>query len=373
MLQRREAITLIGSAVVAWPLAARAQQSSSVRRIGALMNASSDDADGQARVIAFVQALQELGWTNGRNARIDIRWGAGDTERYRQYAEELVALAPDVILAPTSTVVAALQRATRTIPIVFTSVIDPVGAGFVANLARPGGNTTGFAAFEYGISGKWLALLKEIAPGIKRAAVLRDAAIAAGIGQFAAIQAGGWCGLPTPSALAAWAHRTSRGPWPLPCGSSPSCDAPTRAPLSAEVLGRTGHLDALVHAQLERTTCGSLLDPARPGHHPGQRTLKKFIPVRPHYARTHAYWSENFPRGRACECNQCRVSVPITVPATNLILKNWSEWQDLNLRPPRPERGVPPSDCSQRFRGSPLESWLLLPQTLPAAFFGQRF
>ena len=128
---------LLGGAAAAWPVAARARQSGCVRRVGVLMNASSDDADGQARVIAFVQALQELGWTDGRNARIDIRWGAGDAERYRRYAEELVALAPGVILAPTGAVVAALQRATRAVPIVFTSVIDPVGAGFVANLARP--------------------------------------------------------------------------------------------------------------------------------------------------------------------------------------------------------------------------------------------
>jgi putative tryptophan/tyrosine transport system substrate-binding protein len=188
-MNRREVITLIGGAAVAWPLAARAQQPERTRRIGVLMNASSDDKDGQARVIAFVQALQELGWTDGRNARIDIRWGAGDAERYRGYAAELVALAPDVILAPTSAVVAALQRATRTVPIVFVGVIDPVGAGFVASLARPGGNTTGFAAFEYGISGKWLALLKEIAPGVTRAAVIRDPSLAAGVGQLAAIQA----------------------------------------------------------------------------------------------------------------------------------------------------------------------------------------
>jgi putative ABC transport system substrate-binding protein len=154
-----------------------------------LMNAAADDRDGQARVIAFVQALQELGWTDGRNARVDIRWGAGDAERYRGYAAELIALAPDVILAPTSGVVAALQRATRTVPIVFVGVIDPVGAGFVASLARPGGNTTGFAAFEYGISGKWVALLKEIAPGVTRAAVIRDPSLAAGIGQLAAMQA----------------------------------------------------------------------------------------------------------------------------------------------------------------------------------------
>jgi putative ABC transport system substrate-binding protein len=185
---RRQFISLLGGAA-AWPLAARAQQAGRMRRIGVLMNASSDDADGQARIVAFVQALQEFGWTDRVNARIDIRWGAGDAERYYRYAAELVALAPDVILAPTSAVVATLQRATRTVPIVFTSVIDPVGAGFVANLARPGGNMTGFAAFEYGLSGKWLALLKEIAPGIRRAAVLRDAAIAAGIGQLAAIQA----------------------------------------------------------------------------------------------------------------------------------------------------------------------------------------
>jgi putative tryptophan/tyrosine transport system substrate-binding protein len=187
-VRRRAFITLLGGAA-AWPLAVRAQQGERVRRIGVLMNATPNDADGQARVIAFVQALQELGWTDRRNARIEIRWGAGDAERYRGYAAELVALAPDVILAPTSAVVAALQRATRTVPIVFVGVIDPVGAGFVANLARPGGNTTGFAAFEYGISGKWIALLKEVAPGVTRAAVLRDPSIAAGIGQLAAIQA----------------------------------------------------------------------------------------------------------------------------------------------------------------------------------------
>jgi putative tryptophan/tyrosine transport system substrate-binding protein len=160
-----------------------------MRRIGVLMNAAAADRDGQARAIAFVQALQELGWTDGRNARVDIRWGAGDAERYRGYAAELIALAPDVILAPTSGVVAALQRATGTVPIVFVGVIDPVGAGFVASLARPGGNTTGFAAFEYGISGKWVALLKEIAPGVTRAAVIRDPSLAAGIGQLAAMQA----------------------------------------------------------------------------------------------------------------------------------------------------------------------------------------
>jgi putative tryptophan/tyrosine transport system substrate-binding protein len=187
-MKRRAFIALLGGAA-AWPLVARAQQPERMRRIGVLMNASADDKDGQARIIAFVQALQEFGWTDGRNARLDIRWGAGDGERYRRYATELVALAPDVILAPTSPVVAALQRVTSTVPVVFTGVIDPVGAGFVANLARPGGNMTGFAAFEYGVSGKWLALLKEIAPAVTRAAILRDPSIAAGIGQLAAMQA----------------------------------------------------------------------------------------------------------------------------------------------------------------------------------------
>jgi putative tryptophan/tyrosine transport system substrate-binding protein len=139
-MKRREFILALGGAAATCPLAARAQQPERMRRIGVLMNASADDKDGQARIIAFVQALQEFGWTDGRNARLDIRWGAGDGERYRRYATELVALAPDVILAPTSPVVAALQRVTSTVPVVFTGVIDPVGAGFVANLARPGGN-----------------------------------------------------------------------------------------------------------------------------------------------------------------------------------------------------------------------------------------
>jgi putative tryptophan/tyrosine transport system substrate-binding protein len=188
-VKRREFMTLLGGAAATCPLAARAQQPERMRRIGVLLNASADDKDGQARIIAFVQALQEFGWADGRNARLDIRWGAGDGERYRRYATELVALAPDVILAPTSPVVAALQRVTSTVPVVFTGVIDPVGAGFVANLARPGGNMTGFAAFEYGVSGKWLALLKEIAPAVTRAAILRDPSIAAGIGQLAAMQA----------------------------------------------------------------------------------------------------------------------------------------------------------------------------------------
>ena len=188
-LKRREFITLLGGAAAAWPLAARAQQPERMRRIGVLMSLAADDPEAQARLAAFLQGLQQLGWTDGRNVRIDYRWAAGDADRIRRYAAELVALAPDVILASGSPSVAALLQATRTVPIVFAHVADPVGAGFVESLARPGGNATGFTLFEYGISGKWLELLKEIAPGVTRVAVLRDPAIAAGIGQFAAIQA----------------------------------------------------------------------------------------------------------------------------------------------------------------------------------------
>jgi putative ABC transport system substrate-binding protein len=184
--RRRTFITLLGGAV-AWPLAARAQQDERMRRIGVLV-AVADDPEGQARVTAFVQALQELGWTVGRNVRIDIRWAAGDAERYRRYAAELVALAPDAILAGGGAVVPSLLQATRTVPIVFTQTPDPVGAGFVNSLARPGGNVTGFTVFEYGISAKWLELLKEIAPRVTRAAVIRDAAIASGTGQWGALQ-----------------------------------------------------------------------------------------------------------------------------------------------------------------------------------------
>src|SRR6516162_1473547 len=184
--RRRTFITLLGGAV-AWPLAARAQQDERMRRIGVLV-AVADDPEGQARVTAFVQALQELGWTVGRNVRIDIRWAAGDAERYRRYAAELVALAPDAILAGGRGVIQSLLQATRTVPIVFTQTPDPVGAGFVNSLARPGGNVTGFTTFEYGISAKWLELLKEIAPRVTRAAVIRDAAIASGTGQWGALQ-----------------------------------------------------------------------------------------------------------------------------------------------------------------------------------------
>jgi ABC-type uncharacterized transport system substrate-binding protein len=195
-MKRREFITLLGSAAAAWPLAARAQQAERMRRIGMLINVAESDPVGKARLSAFVQRLKELGWTEGHNVRLDIRWGAGDHEAYRRYATELVALVPDVIVAVTSPIVAALQRATRTVPIVFAGVIDPVGGGFVSSLARPGGNSTGFALFEYTISVKWLELLKEIAPRLRRAAVLRDdPATAAAIGQFAAIQAAGPIGI----------------------------------------------------------------------------------------------------------------------------------------------------------------------------------
>ena len=187
-MRRREFITLLGGVAVGWPLAALAQQPERIRRIGALMNFSSDETEGQARIAAFIQALQKLGWNEGANVRTDVRWAGDDAERYRKYSEELVALNPDVMLASASPSVAALQGVTRSVPIVFANVVDPVGAGYVTSLARPGGNTTGFTAFEYSIGGKWLELLKQIAPRVTRVAVIRDPAIAAGIGQFAAIQ-----------------------------------------------------------------------------------------------------------------------------------------------------------------------------------------
>jgi putative ABC transport system substrate-binding protein len=189
-VRRRQFLGLLGAAAAACPFAARAQQRERMRRIGILLNASSDDPQYQAWVGAFLQALALLGWTIGRNVRIDTRWaGAGNAAEIRRHAAELVELAPDVILAHGAGPVAALLQATRTVPIVFVAVIDPVGGGFVDSLARPGGNTTGFTLFEYGISGKWLELLKEIAPGVTRAAVLRDPAIASGSGQLGAIQA----------------------------------------------------------------------------------------------------------------------------------------------------------------------------------------
>jgi putative ABC transport system substrate-binding protein len=190
-VRRRELIALLGGAVAAsWPLAVHAQQQGErVRRIGILMNLAADDPEGQARVAAFLQGLQETGWVVGRNAQIDIRWGlSGDPERIRKNVTELVALTPDAIFATTFPIVAALQQMTRAVPIVFAGLIDPVGAGLVASLARPGGNTTGFAGFEYGLSAKWLELLKQVAPRVTRVAVLRDSLTPVGIGQLAAIQ-----------------------------------------------------------------------------------------------------------------------------------------------------------------------------------------
>jgi putative ABC transport system substrate-binding protein len=160
-----------------------------MRRVGVLLNLAANDPMGQARVAAFARGLQATGWSDGRNVRIDTRWAAADPGNYRKYATELMALGPDVILASTTAAVAQLQQASRTVPIVFVSTIDPVGSGLITSMARPGGNVTGFVIFEYALAAKWLELLKEIAPGVKRAAVLRDAAVASGIGQFAAIQA----------------------------------------------------------------------------------------------------------------------------------------------------------------------------------------
>jgi ABC-type uncharacterized transport system substrate-binding protein len=187
-VRRREVITLLGGAAVAWPLAARAQQTERVRRIGILLPGAADDAEYQARVGAFLQALALLSWTIGRNVRIDTRWATTNAAEIRRHAAELVALAPDVILAHASPTLGPLLQATRTVPIVFAVVADPVGAGFVDSLARPGGNATGFTPFEYSLSGKWLELLKQIAPGVTRVAVLRDPTIPTGIGQFGVIQ-----------------------------------------------------------------------------------------------------------------------------------------------------------------------------------------
>jgi putative tryptophan/tyrosine transport system substrate-binding protein len=187
-MRRRDFITLVGGTAAAWPLEARAQQSEQMRRIGVLMSTAADDPEGKARFTAFKQGLQQLGWDDGRNARIEIRWSGGKADDVRRYAAELVALAPDVILASGGAVVGPLLQVTRTVPIVFTQTPDPVAAGFVASLARPGGNATGFTQVEYGMATKWLELLKEIAPRVTRAAVLRDPAVPEGIGQFAVIQ-----------------------------------------------------------------------------------------------------------------------------------------------------------------------------------------
>ena len=185
---RREFLTLLASAVAACPRSVGAQQAGEVRRIGVLMSTGADDPEGQSRLAAFMQGLQEFNWAVGRNVQIDIRWTASNAANTRKHAAELVALAPDVILVSGGSLVGPLLQQTRTVPVVFTLTPDPVGAGFVSSLARPGGNATGFTSTEYGMSAKWLELLKEIAPRVTRAAVLRDPAIAQGIGQFAVMQ-----------------------------------------------------------------------------------------------------------------------------------------------------------------------------------------
>jgi len=187
-MKRREFIALLGGAVAS-PLVARAQQSNRMPRVGVVMPGAATDVEFQRRITAFQQGLHELGWTDGRNVRIDYRWGESDAERIRKSVAELVALPADVILAVSSEVVAVLQQATHTVPIVFASVADPVGAGFVDSLARPGGNITGFLLFEFGLAGKWLDVLKQIAPSVTRAAIIRDPKTAAGVGQWAVIQA----------------------------------------------------------------------------------------------------------------------------------------------------------------------------------------
>jgi putative ABC transport system substrate-binding protein len=188
-MRRREFIGLVGGMTASLPLAVRGQQSGRMRHVGVLMNLAANDPEAQRRSAAFTQALRQLDWFDGQNVQVEYRWGAGDVALFRKYAAELVAAAPDVILATGTPVMDALQQVTRTVPIVFVTVIDPVGAGFVDNLARPGGNSTGFTLFEFGMSGKWLELLKEVVPGLRRVAVLRDAAIGSGTGQLAAIQA----------------------------------------------------------------------------------------------------------------------------------------------------------------------------------------
>src|SRR5215813_9448048 len=187
-IRRRQFISLLGGTAATWPLAARAQQPQQMRRIGVLEPIAVDDSEALARVTAFAQGLQQLGWTASRNVRIDYRWDAGDADRIRQQAAELAALAPDAILTVGTATAAPMLRATRTVPIVFVAVVDPVGAGYVDSLARPGGNATGFTNFEFSMGAKWLELLKEIAPSVTRAAVIRDPDLSIGAGQFSAVQ-----------------------------------------------------------------------------------------------------------------------------------------------------------------------------------------
>src|SRR5262245_28500759 len=187
-MTRREFITIVGGTVIAWPFVAHAQQGARMRRIGVFMPGVADDPEYEVRIAAFLQGLGELGWIVGRNVRIDYRWGAGDVERYRAIAAELIALSPDIVVAYGYATARALQKAPGSVPIVFASVTDPVGGGLVASLARPGGNTTGFVTSEFGFAGKWLELLKEVEPRVKRVAVLRNAAIASQIALFGSIQ-----------------------------------------------------------------------------------------------------------------------------------------------------------------------------------------
>jgi putative tryptophan/tyrosine transport system substrate-binding protein len=188
-MRRRDLITLIGTAAAAWPFAAPAQEPGRMRRIGVLMNRAASDPEGQARVAAFKEGMEQLGWSEGRNVRIDVGWGADDIDREQKNAAELIALAPDIVFASGTLSVAALRRLNRTVPIVFANVTDPLGAGFVDSLNRPGGNTTGFMIYEYTLSGKWLQLLKEIAPSVTRVAILRNPDNPAGVALFGAIQA----------------------------------------------------------------------------------------------------------------------------------------------------------------------------------------
>jgi putative ABC transport system substrate-binding protein len=187
-MQRRKFITLLGGAAVAWPIAASAQQPEQIKRIGVLTSFTESDLEAQSRLAALQQGLKELGWSSGRDVRIDYRWAGGDVDRIRAYAMELVALKPQVIVAGASTAAVAVRRATRSIPIVFVNVVDPIGAGFVKTLAHPAGNMTGFTSFEYGMSGKWLELLKEIAPDVRRVLVILDPLTPTGPGQFGALQ-----------------------------------------------------------------------------------------------------------------------------------------------------------------------------------------
>jgi len=188
-MRRRDFVKVIAGCAAAWPLVVRAQEVERVRRVGILMNVTAEEPEAQSYIAAFQQGMQELGWSVGRNLRFDLRWGGGDADRTRRYAAELAALSPDVMVAAGGPVISAMQQATRSVPIVFAQSIDPVGAGVVSSLARPGGNVTGFTQFEYGLSAKWPELLKEIAPEVKRVGVLRDPANPAGIGQWAIIQA----------------------------------------------------------------------------------------------------------------------------------------------------------------------------------------